>query len=258
MSYFLALRTPFLLLFLVAFAGCSSLEEYNTQSFAAGGATCLSGKQLYLGHQQFDFLDKSSAYFHYSRFVTDVSALPIDPSSHEVIDFSQSDPFELQLPTGIEVTYYRQQFNVLFIGSDGTIAFGIPGTGNSSLVELFSSDQISLLPVDATVEGATTRYSVSDDEVVITYDSVEGNTFQCEFILREGLQDGIFISYLSVSRNTRDGVVGLPDTSHPALLRSDGLEQFLASSSFTESNLCRNSPLDPRGPAYFQRELNGN
>lgn len=45
----------------------------------------------------------------------------------------------LSLAEGIEVTYYRQRYSALFIGSDGTIAFGSPGTGNNNLVDAFSS-----------------------------------------------------------------------------------------------------------------------
>jgi len=224
-----------------AFPGCIPPEEYNTQSFEAGEAICLSGKQLYFGIPP-DAL-KSAPWFHFSRYAIEQGMLPEDAAGHDVVDFSRADPFEWKLPTDITFYYYNQRFDTLYIGSDGTIAFGTMGTGNDTLLHAFSSDQVSLLPVDAAIEGATVRYAVADGKLVVTYQNVAGSTFQGELFFGGDVGQGYRFTYLAVSDKTLAGVVGIPDRFHTNILISDSIEQFLVS-WYTESNLCVDSPLN--------------
>jgi len=226
----------YLLIIAGALSGCELRQEHNIQYFEAGGATCLSGKQLYFGSPF--LVEKSAPFGHYSRFVSEKTTLSVDPAGHETIDFSQADPFELALPDFVRFGYYRQWFDTLFIGSDGTIAFGSPGTGNNNLVDALSSEQICILPVDATAAEATVRYNVNEEAIVITYENIGGNTFQCELFLHREQRNEIAITYPVVSENTRAGVVGIPDP----LLTPDRLDEL------RESVLCENSPLNPLAP----------
>lgn len=247
MNYQSVIPVAGIVFFACTLTGCLA-EEYNTQSFDAGGATCLSGKQLSF----VDLLDlnldveKTLPYGHQYRFVSNQSTLPVDPAGHETIDFTRADPFELMLPNGIEFGYYHQRFGTLFIGSNGTIAFETPGTGGDNLLDAFSSDQILLLPVDATVAGASVRYAMLDGKIVITFENVGGSTFQCELFVQGELNEPIRITYPVVGEDTRAGVVGIPDRFHGAILSFDSIEQFLES-KFEETNLCEDSSLNPPG-----------
>ena len=216
-------------------SGCY-VEEYNTQRFGAGEATCLSGKRLFFDDRSNP--QKSAPLPHRDRFVSEQTTLPIDPTEHETADFSQADPFTWALSSDIDFVDPESPFATLFIGSDGTIAFGAPGTGNRTLIDYYSSFQISLLPVDATLGGAV-RYGIHGDAVVITYENVGGNTFQCELYIRGDRLEDIVFSYPMVGENTLVGVVGNQSASPPG----GDLDVFVAI-TFVDSNLCEDSPLN--------------
>ncbi len=233
-----------ILLLTGTFTGCilgfNILPEFHTQEFEAGQATRLSGKQLYFSAEDFR-IEKFSRPAHYERIVSEQSALPVDPTDHLSIDFSLADPFELVLPEETEVAYYGWLYSRLFIASDGTIAFGTPGTGNGNLTNHFSSFQLSLLPVDATADGGRVSYAIYEDNIVITFQDVGGNTFQCEFFLLGLQRHDIAVTYPNVGRNTRAGVVGLGTDERNYQLGNDaGLEDFLER-SFVESDLLMDS-----------------
>ena len=214
--------------------GCFPGFDYNTQSFAAGEATSLSGRQLYFNAEDFGTV-KTSLVPHYLRFVSERTTLPVDPADHDTIDFSQADPFELTLPDGVYAAYFGEPYTTLYIGSDGTIAFGTRGTGNGNLLDYFSSNQISLLPVDATVEGARITYAIYDYNIVVTFENVSGSTFQCELFLLGWQFYNIAVTYTVVSENTRAGVVGLAD--HHWLGHGEGGVEGFLERSYVESNL---------------------
>ncbi len=228
------------LTFVCLLSGCLN-EEYNTQYFKSGEATCLAGKQLHFGDSP--VFEKSAPYPHYPRYVLERSSLPVDPTEHATIDFSVGDPFELSLPPGNVLTYYGEDYLTLYIGSDGTIAFGAPGPGNNTVVDIFSAPQISLLPVDATAEGAIVRYALTDFEFVLTFENVQGNTFQFELFRQDERQSEMAITYEMVSENTRAGVVGIPDPQHPIL--GDDPRRF-AAFNFRNSMLCEDSPFNSK------------
>jgi len=226
----------------VAFPGCFPVSDYHTQSFDIGEASALSGKQLRFIARDF-VVEKRSPAPGYNREIFDQTSLPIDPSNHQRIDFSQSDPFAVSLPSSSEFAFFGRLQADLFIGSDGTISFGGPGTGNADLVAYFSSDQISLLPVDATVEGSTTSYVLFEDGIIISYQNVSGNTFQCELHLGPNQRFNITITYAVVDGNSRSGVVGLADSignaQNPNPTETDVLH-FL-NTFYVESNLLQST-----------------
>jgi hypothetical protein len=190
-------------LFLTAFTltGCppqQATQDFHTQDFAAGTLD-LEGKQTY-------YMPDSSVSF-YSRVVVDgISTFPVNTAAHNEIDFSAGDPFVLELGTGGQINYYGIDYRALYIGSDGTIAFGMAGLGNHSLATHFGAAQISLLPMDARSSGRVT-HRIFSDSVIITYDSVNGNSIQSEFFVSGDLDDDISISYPAVSASA-SGVSG--------------------------------------------------
>ncbi len=233
-----------ILLLTGTFTGCilgfNILPEYHTQEFEAGQATRLGGKQIYFTSESF-YTEKLTRPAHYERIVSEQSALPVNPVDHQVMDFSVADPFALLLPEGTEVAYYGWLYSTLYIASDGTIAFGTPGTGNGNLAEHFSSFQLSLLPVDVTADGGRVSYAIYEDNIVITFENVGGSTFQCEFFLQGEQRHDMAFTYPNVGRNTRSGVVGLGTDERNFQLGNDaGLEDFLER-SFVESDLLMDS-----------------
>ncbi len=178
-------------------AGCPpKVDTVHTQEFAAGQID-LEGKQLY-------YQPKGDSY---SRTVTDgVTDFKVLPAGHTVIDFSNATSVEVPLG-GAQIEYFGNLYSQLFVGSDGTVAFGAAGTGNASLEAHFSANQISLLPVDATASGEVS-YGVFTDSVVVTFDAVDGSSFQGEFFIAGDMDRDIAISYPVVDAGAA-GVVGL-------------------------------------------------
>lgn len=209
-------------------SGCiQEFRDSNIQSFAAGEAVVLDGKQLYFtGNRLFfdEVLAEGDTKLtpiwgqppYWFRAVTEQSEFPVDPTEHTLVDFSESDPFYI---LGSNSGNVPSPFLGTYIGSDGTISFSEPGTGNGSFAEFFSSTQISLLPLDATVTGARVTYGVVSGLLVITFQNVDGNDVQC--IQADNQTDTSFpgtgpigysdivITYKQVSENTRAGVVGI-------------------------------------------------
>jgi hypothetical protein len=210
--------------------GCTvQYQDSNVQAFAAGEAAILDGKQLYLTRERarFDNVlaagEKITAPWgeppYYYRAVTEQSDFLVNPTDHETIDFTVSDPF-LVPGTVNDMPEPWNFFDLpVYVGSDGTIAFGEPGAGNATLGDHFSTQQVSLLPLDASLEGARVSYALLSNMLVITYENAGGNSVQ--FIMAElyerpempGLGrlewDDIVITYREVSESVRPGVVGI-------------------------------------------------
>jgi hypothetical protein len=182
-------------------AGCPPVQtvDNNSQDFAAGGAaTSLAGKQLY-------YMPDGSVSF-YSRTVQDITALPVDAAAHTVVDFTVADPSAVNLAAP-GVSFYGVDYQTLWIGSDGTVSFGAPGAGNGNLTDHFTSTQISLLPVDATVAGSTVSVDVAANAVTITF-VVGGDSIQLELFTAGGVADDIAVAYPALGADA-GGVVGM-------------------------------------------------
>ncbi len=207
--------------------GCppTPVDTIHTQLFATGEVD-LEGKQLYF---------HPSATSYNRTVTTGITNFSVSPTGHELIDFVSADPFVLNLAMGSEVVYFGTLYNALYIGSDGTVSFGSAGTGNDTLADHFSAPQISLLPVDATASGEVS-YSVFTDAVVITFDGVDGNSFQSEFFITDtdATTDGdIAVSYPTVNGDA-GGVVGLSNGQLVGL-DADAIASFLE--GFNNSDL---------------------
>ncbi len=202
-------------------SGCyREYRDSNVQSFEPGEAVVLDGKQLYFTNfpPSFDEAVASNGAKltspwgtppYYYRAVTEQTEFLVDPADHESVDFSVSDPFIVD-----------GDVRGAAIGSDGTISLFEPGMGNGNLTEFFSNPKVSLLPIDATVDGARVTYGILSDMLVVTYENVNGNSVQCilvggsrgeqQFPGTGPLYDyDIIITYRNVSENTRAGVVGI-------------------------------------------------
>jgi len=207
-------------------SGCvRQYQDSNVQSFEPGGAVVLDGKQLYLTYSRNafdDVLANNGAKItpewgyppYYYRAVSEQREFLVDPAEHAPVDFSASDPFLIPGSDGDFPTPYSGTY----IGSDGTISFSEPGLGNGNLAEHFSTRQISLLPIDATVDGARVTYGVLPTTLVVTYENVGGSSVQFIMGALEEQQfsgfaafhpDDIIITYQQVSGDTRAGVVGI-------------------------------------------------
>ena len=181
--------------------------DFHTQDFATAGAaqTALQGKQLY-------FMPDSSLSY-YSRTVqvlNPAGELPVSTLGATPIDFAAGS---VQiLPAGTTMKFYGRSYATMYVSADGTVSFGALGNGNSSLENHFSSTQVSLFPVDASDEAVgTVSYSVSSTEVVVTFNGVDGSTFQAEFFIANTATaeaEDIALSYPILS-DTAQGIVGL-------------------------------------------------
>ena len=201
MKNFSGISVAAALLAVATLAGCPQpVADKHSQEFAAGdAATSLAGKQLY-------YMPDGRISF-YSRTVQDQATLPTATTGHTVVDFAVAGSNVVTLPAGSEVMYYGVAYDSMVIGSDGTIAFGGAGTGNASVTAHFSSNQVSVLPVDATGSGQVS-YQVAANAVTVTYEGVDGSTAQSEFFISGDMDQDIAISYPTVSANAA-GVVGL-------------------------------------------------
>lgn len=211
-------------------SGCIvEYQDSNVQRFGPGEAAVLNGKQLYLTRERARFHHvveggggKITAPWgwppYYYRAVTEQSEFLVDPTGHETIDFTVSDPYLLPGSEDSESGFPSDHGGV-YVGSDGTIAFAQPGAGNTTFPEFFSTTQVSVLPMDATVEGARVSYGTISDILVVTFENVEGNSVQCIMMSFPGSgnlpgieslnYDDIVITYREVGESTRAGVVGI-------------------------------------------------
>ena len=216
-------------------AGCPLplAVDYHTEVIASGENE-LQGKTLY-------FMPDGSLNF-YSRTVIDgVTDFPVSPDEAEEVDFTEGDPFEVELDPGLEIIYYGRVYDRLFISSDGTIALGDPGTGNSTIVDHFAATQVSMLPVNATNDNGTVTYQIFDNEIVVTFANIlvgnTSNSFQAEFFV-SGAEDGdLALSFPVMSENV-GGVVGLSNGQLAGANQAQ-IDAFLE--EFEESTLVENN-----------------
>jgi hypothetical protein len=184
-------------------AGCPvPTPEFHTQSFAAG-AVDIAGSQLY-------YQPDSSTDFYSRTVTTGITAFSVPTTGQTVVNFDNGNPFVLNLAAGSEVMYYGNTYSTLYIGANGTVAFEANATGNGSTTAHFQSKQISLLPVDAAdaAETGTVGYQIFNDSVVVTFDGVDGSSFQSEFFISGTMDQDIAIAYPTIGADAA-GVVGL-------------------------------------------------
>jgi hypothetical protein len=135
--------------------------------------------------------------------------LPTDPATGTTVSLSD-DSYSTQ-SLSQPILLYGQQYNTIYIGSNGQITMGSGSSDyTESLSEHFSQVSISMLWDDLNpANGGTVRFAELVNRVVVTFDGIPeysnsgSNTFQCELYF-----DGVVtLSWLGVT--TTDAIVGL-------------------------------------------------
>lgn len=143
-----------------------------------------------------------------------ITEFPTDPADGRAfpLDFDAfGDPVKAGLFGGKTVNFYGEEYDELYISSEGWVSFGEPGNSPVTPDDHFENPQISGLPVDATQSGATVSYQQDADKLTITYENAAtkgvpgfGNDFQIELFF-----DGVTqLSFLNVDP-ALSGIVGL-------------------------------------------------
>lgn len=179
--------------------------DYFTQAFAPG--------QVDLDGLALDFTPNGGPSF-YAATQSEIDEFPTDPSDGRgfPLDFGAfGDPVEAGLFGSATVSYYGEEYDTLFISSDGWVSFGEPGNSPVTVDDHFEVPQISGLPVDATQAGSVVSYQQDEEKLTITYENSPtkgvpgfGNNFQIQLFFNGRLQ----LSFLDVDP-ALNGVVGL-------------------------------------------------
>lgn len=185
--------------------GVTTAPEYFTEVVSDGGE--LDGLALtFTPNGGPNFYEPSKSEI--SEFPTPIdakaAAYPLDFAAY-------GDPIRAGLFGGKKISYYGEEYDTLYISSDGWISFGAPGNSPISVAEHFANAQVSGLPVDALAPGATVSYLQDSDKLVITYQNAPtsgapgfNNNFQVELFFDGTLQ----VSFLDVDPAV-NGVIGL-------------------------------------------------
>lgn len=230
-------------------AGCPPRgeDELHTQDLAS--ASTVDGKQLYFIPN--DTAKRENDPF-YSRIVSDLpiaGQLPNQTGADQVIEFPEGGG-SVEVALDEPVMYYGVFYDVIVIGSNGTVGFGQAGAGNDTLENHFTSPQISLLPVDATLGETEVTVAQTDDFVVVTFNNVvigtdlentQDNAFQVEFFKTRGIDGDLAISYAKVD-DFASGIVGLSNGQLAEAVAAgdeNAINRFLR--GFRESNLAANA-----------------
>jgi hypothetical protein len=150
---------------------------------------------------------------YYGACAESALLFPTLPIGGTVLDLSDTDPQAIALSTSI--SFYGNDYNLLYVSAYGYITFGASGnvtsTPDISLGEHFALPGITALStVDATKTG-TVSYRETNDRVAITFENVPNfnsqvagtNDFQVEIFFNGDIR----LTYLNLS--APDGVVGL-------------------------------------------------
>lgn len=185
-------------------AGCpksTDRTDWFTQVFVGGND--LDGLAL-----NFTPDDGPNGYIQTNSVASD---FPTDPTGGLILDFeAMGDPVMAGTAGGEELPFYGELYDTLYLSSEGWISYGEEGTAPTTLGAHFSTAQISVLPVDATVEGSMVSYLQDDEKLVVTYEDVPSaakagfNNFQVELFLNGFIR----ISYVEVDSSI-SGIVGL-------------------------------------------------
>jgi len=190
-------------------------DDYFTERFSVSiGTFDLSYKSLL-----FTPIDSS-----YSCCISDISALPTEPSGGTSVSLGDDDYEHVYLSGQDNVWIYGSSYSSFYIGSNGYITFTQPDSAYSeSYAEHFDTERISVLFDDLNPSSSgDVSYKQLSDRVVVTwaavpeYSSSSTNTFQVEMYFDGSIQ----LSWLSVASN--DSIVGLsaglgePDDFEPS------------------------------------------
>ncbi len=155
--------------------------------------------------------DGSIAYYEACR--ERVDEFPTDPNGGTFLPLFDDDYIEVTLTGDVNVLFYGDRYDSLYVGSNGYITFGDGDLEyEASLDNHFNLPRISGLFADLTPPNAECiSYKQLDDRIVITYQDVplfgdkeSKSSFQIELFFADG---SIFITWLDIAEV--DCVVGL-------------------------------------------------
>jgi hypothetical protein len=165
----------------------------------------------------------------YSANALPISALHVDPASHNSVYMNDDSSVYTELTDGKTVKLYAGSYSHFYIGSNGYITFNTSDrTYIESFDEHFSKPRISAFFDDLNpAAGGSVKWKQLADCVVVTYIGVpefgatSSNTFQIEMFF-----DGrIRLSWLGMA--ARDGLVGLSrGTGLPPYYKESDLRAF--------------------------------
>lgn len=179
----------------------TTAPDYFTQSFNSD--VDLAGRSI-------TFSPNGSLSFYGATQEDGITAFPTNPAGGLVLDFDIADPIKVVPLYGFLLPFYEAMFNAIYVGSDGTIGYGAPGSG-ASPEDHFAQPQVSVFPLDA-ASGGDVSLLQNAEKLVITYEGVPTadvkqpvtNDIQVELFF-----DGdVRISYLDVDP-AAVGVIGL-------------------------------------------------
>jgi hypothetical protein len=178
----------------------TTYPDYFTQQFT-NGVTLAETSLL------FDPTTTGGAYA--SSVDMDVNTFPVDTTGGTVVAFNSTTTFKkVTLPEAFP--FYGTNYNDLYINADGTITFGAPSGGATTLGQHFSQTEIALLTsLDAGLGGAVT-YIVDSTGIVITFEGVpttDNPTGSNDVQVELNFDGSIRITYLTLTAS--GGVVGL-------------------------------------------------
>lgn len=179
----------------------STAPDYFTQSF---------NSNVDLGGRTFTFSPNGSLSFYGATQEEGITGFPTNPAGGLVLDFGIADPVKVFPLYGFLLPFYEAVFSSIYIGSNGTIGYGTPGS-DASPEDHFAQPQISVFPLDA-ASGGDVSLLQDEDKLIVTYENVPTadlkqpttNDIQVELFF-----DGdIRISYLNADP-AAVGVIGL-------------------------------------------------
>ena len=191
-------------------AGCPTVPELHTQELT--GSNELNGKQVY-----FIPVDdaKRAGYGDYARFVNAQEGLTVSADDHAAIEL------DTVVELGEPLLFFGEFYNNIVVSANGTVVLSNDANAaagkNANLTEHFQSRQVSVLPVDATLQaGADVLFFQDGDQVVVTFEGVTvgdqtDNSFQVVFVKSRGVDGDLVLSYAKVNPTGTTGVAGLSD-----------------------------------------------
>ncbi len=179
--------------------------DYFTQAFAPG--------QVDIDGLELTFTPNGGPSF-YEATQDEITEFSTDPEDGRAfpLDFGAfGDPVKAGLFGDATVSYYGEEYDTLYISSEGWVSFGEPGNNPTTADDHFEVPQISGLPVDATQAGSVVSYQQDDEKLTITYENAPtkgvpgfGNNFQLNLFFTGEITTG----FLDVDP-ALSGIIGL-------------------------------------------------
>ncbi len=186
----------------------TTAPDYHTEAFG------VQGNDIDLGGNALTFSPNGGlSYYDSSLAPLAGGTFPTDPAGGLILDFGAlGDPVQAAPLGGKTLPFYGENFDTLYISSEGWVSFGAPGDSAGTLGEHFANVQISAFPVDATQAGSMVSFLQDQDKLAITYENAptagikqpSPNDFQIELFFNGDIR----LSYVDVDPAVQ-AVIGL-------------------------------------------------